>query len=148
MYGLCAPSVRSLGFELWGIEYLPQGKYSVLRVYIEKPDGVTLAELGAVSQQLNGVLDVEDPIHGEYRLEVSSPGIERRLFFPAQYSRYEGSYLQVKCHNPINERRNFRGMLKQSSEAGITLTCDVQDFVLEFENIDKANVLSEMSHGK
>ena len=144
---LLAPVVEDLGFVLWGLEYL-QGRGAVLRVFIDHEDGITVDNCAAVSHEISGVLDVEDPIHGEYRLEVSSPGIERRLFFPAQYSRYEGSYLQVKCHNPINERRNFRGMLKQSSEAGITLTCDGQDFVLEFENIDKANVLSEMSHGK
>lgn len=145
---MLTPTVTSMGYELWGVEYLSQGKYSVLRIYIDKDAGVTLDELGDVSRQVNAVLDVEEPIHGEYQLEVSSPGIDRRLFFPEQYARYVNSQLQVKLHDAIDNRRNFKGELVKATDEHIVLLCDEQEFELELTNIEKANVLSEMNHGK
>ena len=72
------PAVNAVGMELWGIEYLSQGKHSILRVYIDSEDGVTIDNCEAASHQVSGVLDVEDPINGEYNLEVSSPGMDRK----------------------------------------------------------------------
>jgi ribosome maturation factor RimP len=69
---LIRPVVEALGFELWGSEYIPQGKYSVLRVYIESESGVTLDDCEKASRQISAVLDVDDPIQGSYSLELSS----------------------------------------------------------------------------
>ncbi|MFT7177559.1 MAG: ribosome maturation factor RimP, partial [Halioglobus sp.] len=74
------PTVKAMGFSLWGIEYSSQGRYSVLRIFIERDSGITADDCAAVSSQVSGILDVEDPISGEYTLEVSSPGMDRRLF--------------------------------------------------------------------
>ncbi len=79
------PTVEALGFDLWGVEYLSQGRHSVLRVYIEHEKGISVDDCAAVSEQVSGVLDVEDPITGEYTLEVSSPGMDRLLFKLEQY---------------------------------------------------------------
>src|SRR5210317_906283 len=77
---LLESSVAALGFELWGVEYLSQGRHSTLRVYIDAEDGITVDDCARVSEQVGSVLDVEDPINGEYTLEVSSPGMDRLLF--------------------------------------------------------------------
>ena len=82
---LLAPTVESLGFELWGLELLSPNRRPTLRVFIESSDGVTVDNCADVSRHLGGVLDVEDPIAGEYTLEVSSPGVDRLLFKPVQY---------------------------------------------------------------
>jgi ribosome maturation factor RimP len=137
-----------MGAELWGVEFFVQGKYSALRIYIDKTGGVTLDELGAISAQLNALLDVEDLISGEYRLEISSPGIERQLFFLAQCERYVGCQLKVKTHTPVNEQRNFSGELQTVTETEITLRCEQQAVVLDWGQIEKAMVSGEMKHGK
>ena len=71
---LVAPVAEALGYELWGIEYLSHGKHSVVRIYIDSPDGVNVDDCAKVSRQVSSVFDVEDPILGEYNLEVSSSG--------------------------------------------------------------------------
>ena len=73
-------TVEALGYELWGVEYLSQGRHSVVRVYIDSENGINVDDCASVSEQVGGVLDVEDPIRGEYTLEVSSPGMDRLLF--------------------------------------------------------------------
>jgi len=82
---LLEPTVEALGYELWGLEYLSQGRHSTLRLYIESEQGISIDDCAAVSEQVSSVLDVEDPITGEYTLEVSSPGMDRLLFKPDQY---------------------------------------------------------------
>jgi ribosome maturation factor RimP len=77
---LLAPTINDMGYELWGCEYLPQGKHSLLRIYIDKTDGISIDDCQEVSHQISALLDVEDPIPGNYSLEVSSPGIPRPLF--------------------------------------------------------------------
>lgn len=76
---LLGPVVEAMGYEFWGLEYL-QGRGAVLRIFIDKDDGISVDDCAAVSHQASGVLDVEDLISGEYNLEVSSPGMERPLF--------------------------------------------------------------------
>ena len=109
---LLGPTVEALGFELWGVEHLAQGRHSVLRVYIERPEGISVDDCAAVSEQVSAVLDVEDPINGEYTLEVSSPGLDRRLFALAQYGRYLGETIDLRLRSPFEGRRKFRGLLK------------------------------------
>jgi ribosome maturation factor RimP len=77
---MIAPVVVSLGCEFWGMEYLTQGRYTTLRIFIDAPKGVSLDDCEKVSRQVSAILDVEDPIQGEYTLEVSSPGMDRPLY--------------------------------------------------------------------
>lgn len=146
---LLEPAATALGFELWGVEYIVRGRHRLLRVYIDGPEGVTVDNCAAVSHQVSGILDVEDPIPGEYTLEVSSPGLDRVLFEPSQYARYEGSLVVVRTQAAIGGRRRFRGRVKAVTENGFTLVLDdgsEQQFV--FADIDKAQVEPEFSNNK
>lgn len=105
------PTVSTMGYQLWGIEYLPNRKNSILRVYIDSAEGIDVDDCAAVSRQVSGLLDVEDPIPGEYNLEVSSPGLDRLLFTADQYDQYIGCLVRVKLNTPVEGRKNFKGKL-------------------------------------
>ena len=93
---LLRPTVEALGFELWGLEYRAQGRRTLLRLYIDSESGVTVDDCAAVSHHISGVLDVEDPISGEYTLEVSSPGVDRLLFRLEHYPPYVGEWIELR----------------------------------------------------
>ena len=88
----------------------PEGS-PIVRLFIDKPGGVTHDDCSKVSHQLSTVLDVEDFIHSAYVLEVSSPGLERGLYKRADYERFAGSVAKIKARSPINGQRNFRGRI-------------------------------------
>ena len=139
---LIRPTVEALGVELWGIEHVIQGKFSVLRVYIDKGgDGITIEDCEKVSRQISGIFDVEDPIPGEYTLEVSSPGMDRPLFEIEQYKNYVGSEIAVRLRSPVDGRRKFKGVLQNVDDDNIVLLVDGQEFKLAAVAIDKANVV-------
>ena len=137
---LLQPTVEALGFELWGVEHLVQGRRSVLRVYIERPGGISVDDCAAVSGQVSAVLDVQDPIGGEYTLEVSSPGLDRRLFDLAQYDRYPGETIDLRLRMPFEGRRRFRGRLKGVEGGDVVVQVDDHEYLLPFDTIDKARV--------
>jgi len=138
---LLTPTIEGMGFMLWGIEYLPQGKHSLLRIYIDHEDGINIDHCEAVSRQVSGILDVEDIVSGHYSLEVSSPGIDRMLFFPKQYHHYCGDNIAVRVHTPVNGQRKFKGKLLSVTEEGIELEFSGRTANIPFDNIDKANVI-------
>lgn len=109
---LLEPAVAALGCELVGIEYHASGKHSLLRVYIDKPEGVTVDDCSAVSYQVSGLLDVEDPVPGHYTLEVSSPGLDRPLFQAADFERFAGREVKLRTRFPVEGQRNFKGLLQ------------------------------------
>lgn len=146
---LLAPAVSSLGFEIWGVEYLVRGRHRLLRVYIDREEGVTVDDCAAVSHQVSGVLDVEDPIPGEYTLEVSSPGLDRVLFDPSQYARYTGSLLSVRTQAAIGGRRRFRGRLASVGGEGFVLALDEGgEQAITFAAVDKAQIEPEFFNNK
>ena len=139
---LIQPTVEALGVELWGVEYLIQGKYSVLRVYIDRPDeGVTIDDCERVSRQISGIFDVEDPIPGEYTLEVSSPGMDRPLFHLEQFARFAGEPASVRLRTPVEGRRKFKGVIQSVSDDSVTLLVDGKEYQLPAVAIDKANLV-------
>jgi ribosome maturation factor RimP len=99
------------GVELVHAEIAGPEGHPIVRVFIDKPDGVTHEDCSAVSLQLGTTLDVEDFIHSAYTLEVSSPGLERGLYKRADYERFAGSQAKIKARNPIKGQRNFRGRI-------------------------------------
>ncbi|MBK1647904.1 ribosome maturation factor RimP [Rhabdochromatium marinum] len=103
--------VEPLGYELVGVEYLGGGQHAVLRVYIDHPDGITVDDCALVSHQLSGQFDLEDPIPGQYELEVSSPGLDRPLFTVEQLQRFQGQRARVRLAEKRAGRRNFEGVL-------------------------------------
>lgn len=137
---LIQPTVESMGYDLWGCEYLAQGKHSLLRIYIDKADGIDVEDCQKISHQVSAILDVEDPIPGNYSLEVSSPGIPRPLFRSSQYQRYVGLDVQIKLFKPVSAKRKFVGTIVSADENTLVLMIDneQQDFL--FSNIVKANL--------
>ncbi len=105
------PVVESLGFELWGMEFLTSGRGGILRVFIESSSGISISDCKEVSKHLDVVLDVEDPIPGSYTLEVSSPGLERNFFYIHQLLPYLGKRVALKTHEPIDGRKKWKGKL-------------------------------------
>lgn len=140
---LLDPLISNLGYELWGCEYLPQGRHSLLRVYIDKEGGINVGDCERVSKQVGALLDVEDPIAGNYSLEVSSPGIPRPLFYKRQYQRYLGRTLQIKLLTPVNGSRKFSGIMMDISNDTLTMKIDDEQLDLQFSNIAKAYLTGE-----
>lgn len=137
---LIEPTVQALDLELWGIEHASQGKYSLLRIFIENEAGITIEDCEKVSRQVSAILDVEDPISGEYTLEVSSPGLDRPLFTLEQYKQFERSGINVKTRSPVEGRRKFRGVLTEVGDDSVSIEIDGDEFAIPFLEIEKANV--------
>ena len=137
---LDAPVV-ALGYELWGIEFIRAGKHSTLRVYIDHANGISVDDCAEASHQVSALLDVEDPITTEYYLEVSSPGMDRPLLKPEHFARYIGQVATVTLRMAVNNRRKYKGTIKQVEREMITLTIDGKDEILAFANIQQANLI-------
>jgi len=135
------PAVEETGKELLGIEFVSAGKHSVLRVYIEHENGINVDDCAEVSRQVSAILDVEDPISTEYNLEVSSPGLDRPLFNKAHYEAIIGETVNVKLSIPLNGRRKFKGELAAIEGDDIIVMVDGEDYKLNINNIEKANLV-------
>ena len=133
-------TVTALGYELWGVEHIAQGRHSVVRVYIDSPGGITVDDCASVSEQVSSVLDVEDPITGEFTLEVSSPGMDRLLFKIAQYGGYIGEMVELRLRSAFEGRRKYRGILKGIEGEDVVIQIDDQEFLLPYGAIEKARV--------
>lgn len=134
-------TIQALGLDLWGVELLQQGKYSLLRIYIEREEGVTIEDCEKVSRQVSALMDVEDPIAGEYTLEVSSPGMDRPLFSIEHYSQYVGSEVDLKLRRPLDGRRKFKGQIIKVSGDIVGLLVEGSEYDLEFSDIEKASIV-------
>lgn len=138
---LIGTTVQALGLELWGVELLQQGRYSLLRIYIEREEGVTIEDCEKVSRQVSALLDVEDPIAGEYTLEVSSPGVDRPLFSVEQYAKYVGSEVNLKLRRAVDGRRKFKGQIIKVSGDIVGLLVEGTEYDLEHSEIEKASIV-------
>lgn len=135
------PGVEALGFELWGIEHQSHGRNTMLRVYIDSDKGISVDDCAKVSHQISGVLDVEDPIAGEYTLEVSSPGMDRPLYTLDQYARYIGSDINVRLRMAFEGRRKFLGRLVGVEGDEVIVQFEDHEYLLPFDQIEKAQVV-------
>lgn len=144
------PVVQSFELQLWGLQYVSQGNHSLLRIFIDSEHGVGVDDCAKVSRQLAAVMDVEDPISGKYTLEVSSPGLDRSLFVLSQYSPFIGSAIKVKLNVAIDKRKKFKGNLISVDEIEQTIELDVDGsvVVIDFINIEKANMIEDLSNHK
>lgn len=140
IHQLLEPTVAALGFELWGIEYLSQGKHSLLRLYIEHENGISVENCAAVSEQVGSVLDVEEPITGEYTLEVSSPGMDRLLFKLEQFPAYVGEWVELRLRSAFEGRRKFKGVIKGIEGDDVVVQVDDHEYLLPHSVIDKARI--------
>lgn len=140
---LIDPAVAALGYELLGVEFLSQGKHSLLRVYIDSEDGIGIEDCENASRQISAVLDVEDPVSSQYSLEVSSPGVERPLFTAEQFARYVGEQVSVKLHATVEGRRKLTGRIIAVEGQTIRLGVDGDTVDVDISDIQKANLKFE-----
>jgi len=145
---LLGPTIESLGFELWGLELISPSRRATLRIYIESENGVTVDNCATVSRHLSSVLDVEDPIQGEYTLEVSSPGVDRLLFKPEQYGLYIGEPIEIRLRVPFEGRRKFRGWSIGLEGEDVVVRVDNHEYLLPMKQIDKARVEPRLEAAK
>ena len=138
---LLQPVVEALGCELWGLQLEAGGKRKLLRIYIDREEGIAVEDCERVSRQSGAVLDVEDAISGEYVLEVSSPGMDRPLYELGQYERYIGEDVSLRLRFAYDGRRNFKGRLVGVDGDEIVLVVADTEYLFPVEGIDKANVV-------
>ncbi|MCU7939315.1 MAG: ribosome maturation factor RimP [gamma proteobacterium symbiont of Bathyaustriella thionipta] len=144
---LLEPVVTSMDYEFVGLEFLSQGRHSILRIYIdtERGVGVGVDDCADVSRQLSAVLDVEDPIASEYSLEISSPGLNRPLFKLNQYAQFIGEEVKFKTIRPQleNGQRKFKGIISAVENDNIIFEIEDQMLTVAFADIDSANIIAK-----
>jgi len=145
---LIEPVVLAMGFELWGVEYLAQGRYSLLRIYIDSVDGITLSDCEQVSRQVTGVLDVEDPIQGAYNLEVSSPGLDRPLFTLSQFARYIDNDARLTLSVKLDGRRKLTGQITGTGDNLVLIQAEGKLYKVPADSIDNARLVPEIDINK
>ncbi|MBI5561602.1 MAG: ribosome maturation factor RimP [Deltaproteobacteria bacterium] len=142
---IAEPILASLELELVHVEYITEHGSRILRVYIDKPGGVTLDDCADVSRALGAALDVEDPIHERYALEVSSPGLDRPLVKEADYVRFAGKKARIRTKEAVDGRRNFKAVIGGAVSGVISVTdFDGRGFDIAFTNIEKARLEVEI----
>jgi len=138
---LLEPAVERLGYELADLEVRLGGKGGLIRVFIDKPEGIDLDDCEKVSLAVSALLDVEDPVPGNYNLEVSSPGLDRKLTKVEHFQRFAGETVKVQMRFPIEGRRRFRGILVSSDEENIVVQVDGESLSLPLKTIDTARLV-------
>jgi ribosome maturation factor RimP len=140
---LLEPTVERLGYELTDLEVRIGGKGGLVRMTIDKPEGIDLSDCEQVSHAVSALLDVEDPVAGEYSLEVSSPGLDRKLTKVEHFQRFEGETVKVSMRFPIEGRRRFRGKLLSSNDENIVVEVDGESHSLPLATLDTARLVPE-----
>jgi len=144
LWELFEPVVEGLGYDLIEIEHYPNPKHGVLRLYIDKPDGgVHIDDCTQVSRQISALIDVEDPVRGQFNLEVSSPGLDRPLRKLRDFQRFTGSLVSLKTAVPMDGQRNFKGRLLEASEELVVIETDAEEISIPMRSIDKARIVPE-----
>ncbi len=134
-------TVDSLGFELVRVTY-GGGRKPTLQIMAERPDGTMgVEDCATLSREVSLILDVEDPLQGEYLLEVSSPGIDRPLTRPKDFERWVGFDVKIEMNETINDRRRFRGRMVAFDGETISLKMDDGDVVLAYADVSKAKLI-------
>ena len=143
MWELFEPVVKGMGYDLIEIEHFPNPKHGVLRLYIDKEDGVNVDDCSSVSRQISALIDVEDPVSGQFNLEISSPGSDRPLRRLVDFQRFVGSLVKLKTVMPLQGQRNFKGRLLEVSEETVVIETDDEEISLPMSTIDKARIVPE-----
>jgi len=157
IHAIAGRVAASLGVEVVEIELRGGGKARMLRVFIDKPSGVTHEDCANLSREVSTILDVEDAVPGgSYVLEVSSPGLDRKLVKPGDFERFQGSRIKLTTKEPVNGNRHFEGRLEHFESGRLTLdlaqarkkarvsTDTPQKLEIELDNLEKANLVPEI----
>ena len=140
---LIQPVVEDLGYEFVGLDYSSNPKNPALVLYIDQSSGIAVEDCEKVSREVASLLDVEDPIPGNYVLEVSSPGLDRPLFSLAQFEQFAGSIAQITLFAPVSGRRKFKGSILGVADEQVRIDQDGVEVELEFGNIAKARLVPD-----
>jgi len=149
---LIAPIAEDFQYELVDLEIKSEGGGSVLRIFIDKPGGITLDDCVAMSREVGAILEIEDPIKSGYRLEVSSPGLDRPLKKPADFEKFSGSKVKLKSHNLIDPderghlRKTFTGTLLGLDADRVKIEQDDKHggvVMIPLDEISTANLVEE-----
>ncbi|MGD0960015.1 MAG: ribosome maturation factor RimP [Methylomonas sp.] len=143
LVNLIEPIVEGLGYECVGIECHPHPQHGILRVYIDSENGILLDDCSKVSHQLSGVLDVENPIQGNYNLEVSSPGEDRPFFKLSQFERFIGGTVTVSLFSAIENQKKITGQIQAVEGEYVLLKDGEQVFRIPFQVMSKARLVPE-----
>ena len=143
---LFEPVIQSMGYELVGIEFQGSTQHGTLRVYIDHENGIGVDDCVAISHQISGILDVEEPIQQTYDLEVSSPGINRPLFKAKDYEQFSGHTAKIKMAVALDGRKNFKGVLQGVIDSkAVQIMVDNESYELQISDIAKANLVDEIN---
>ena len=154
--GIADRVAASSGVEVVEVELRGGGKARMLRIVIDKPAGVTHEDCANLSREVGTILDVEDAISGAYTLEVSSPGLDRKLIRPADYERFTGSRVKLTTQQPVNGNRHFEGRLESFKQGRLTLDLSAarkkrrpeqaaaEKLEIDLANVEKANLVPEI----
>jgi ribosome maturation factor RimP len=137
-------TIRSMGYEVVGIEFHLHSADALLRVYIDKESGISVNDCQRVSEQMSSVLDVENLIKGRYTLEVSSPGLDRSLFDTEHFTRFAGHEIRIQLAVPQKGRRRLRGQLLGMRGEYVVLKVDGEEWLVPFEGIKRARLVPEL----
>ena len=140
---LLKPLVEDLGYEFVGLEQRRDPGNPVLAVYIDNPDGIAVEDCEKVSREVAALLDVEDPISGQYTLEISSPGLDRSLFTLEQFVQFTGEQARISLYAPIEGRRKFKGKILGVDDDRIKLDVDGMEVLLDTGNVAKARLVPD-----
>ncbi len=135
--GIVEPTVTGLGYMLWDVEYVKEGAEMVLRITIDKEDGIGIDDCEKVHRAIDPVLDEADPIENSYRLEVSSPGVERALTRNEHFDFCLGVEVEAKLFAPFNGSRTVRGILNDNYEDSVVIVSGDAAYEIEKKAISK-----------
>ncbi len=145
LHKLIEPAVTALGYELVDVKLIQGARRNTVQIFIDGEKGVPIEACVAVSRQVNAVFEVEEPLQGNYNLEVSSPGLDRPLVTPAHFQRFVGRKIKLRLRVGREDRRNFSGTLTTVAEDKVTVVMDDgQEETFLFNDIDKANLIPEL----
>ena len=135
------PVVNNLGYYLWDVEYVKEGADMILRITIDKPEGVDIEDCEKMARAVDPIIDEADPIEVSYKMEVSSPGIERSLTRPEHFTACMGEKIEVKLYAPIDGKKQIVGILTAADEKTVTVTVDEDTVVLEKSAVAKVSTV-------
>ena len=138
---LIKPAIEKMGYELTDIEVKTQGREQLISIFIDNLTGINIEDCETVSRQISLLLDVENPISGKYTLEVSSPGLDRKLTKLNHFKRFIGNELRIKLLRSMDGRRNFRGKLLAANKESIKVQVDGQLYKLPIDLIEIARLV-------
>jgi ribosome maturation factor RimP len=140
---LLEPEIEALGYELAELEVNLSHGHGMLRLFIDRPEGITVDDCARVSQQVSGLLDVEDPIAGDYNLEVSSPGADRKLVKPEHFDQFAGSMIKARLTGLVDGRRRISGQLLGRKEGVINIRAENETISVALDKVEVARLVPD-----